>query len=441
MPGRVRAKRQPSQMEPTEDLSNGWEVLLNPTPEDIGRVLARLQKRARRHLISADDAEHALRKVNRGDVETESLGFRSCPWAFEYGITTTAMVVTRLFDDQIACAIGRFMVKPGTALPLPIDAHRHFDPVQWTNQVVTLYWSGLPADFVTRMEQESCGAVLAAATGLQRRKGVSNHDALRRRLQLRALFRRGEPQYLSELSEQALLISKGMKESGEGQVRWGDFQKRWPGFTARYRRELLAVVRNGVVSPHDLTAFEDAGPRYALRYSTWNGQQRIFEVPQLRVWVGSAALELENTPEAADRDRARQVVRKERNRWHNTAFTDVGWIRVHLDDINRIAFVDEVQSDALESLRRCKGDEAAAAKSLVKELEDWHLHVFSTLRHWARGIGFRIATHSRSTFSPKSGRSPSERKWNLYYGSLIRRFGLQETEVSGYPASIHLDTA
>lgn len=436
---RSRVLPPPVPAEPTSDLANGWEVLMNPTEEDIQRTLARIQKRARRNLLGADDVAHALRKVSRNEVELEALGFRICPFGYEYGIATTAVVVTRVFDDLVACAMGRFEVRPGTSLPTPIVASRYFDPVQWTNQMITLFWTGLSAADIERLEQEACSAVLAAAVGLRRRDGVANHEALRRRLQLRALFRRGQPTYMSELSEQSALIRKSLAKVGEERVRWSEFQKRWPAFAARYRRDMLGILRNGMVHVEDLATFVDAGPRYMLRYSTWNGSQRIFDVPQVRVWVGCEALELENTPEATDRDRARRLVRKERNPWHNTAFTDVGWIRVHLDDANRLAFVDEVQSDALESLRLCKGEDAFAAKALISELEDWHVHVFSTLRHWATGIGFRIATHSRATFTPKTGRSPSERKWNLYYGSLIRRFGLQEADVRGYPASIHID--
>ena len=79
------------------------------------------------------------------------------------------------------------------------------------------------------------------------------------------------------------------------------------------------------------------------------------------------------------------------------------------------------------------GGEAAAA-ALSKEITDWQGNGFASVRHWAGSIGYRIAMHSEESAATIAGKTSSARKWNAYYGSLIKRgtFGLERP--GGYPS-------
>ena len=45
--------------------------------------------------------------------------------------------------------------------------------------------------------------------------------------------------------------------------------------------------------------------------------------------------------------------------------------------------------------------------------------------------------HSReSAKASKYGMTPSDRKWNTYYGAFIKRYSMQIVKVDGYPAQV-----
>ena len=61
-------------------------------------------------------------------------------------------------------------------------------------------------------------------------------------------------------------------------------------------------------------------------------------------------------------------------------------------------------------------------------------------RHCNYSIGDRLAMHRKASAARKApqGMTTSERKWNVYYQSLISRHGLVERQVKGYPAPIRV---
>ena len=114
----------------------------------------------------------------------------------------------------------------------------------------------------------------------------------------------------------------------------------------------------------------------------------------------------------------------------------VGWLRVHVDDLHRLVFVDEVQSDVIEDLLELGSGSNAEARKLAREWADWHVDGFSSVRHWAASIGYQVGLHSTDSAKAIPGKTRSTRKWSLYYGTLIKRFELRLQPLDGYPGPI-----
>ena len=58
---------------------------------------------------------------------------------------------------------------------------------------------------------------------------------------------------------------------------------------------------------------------------------------------------------------------------------------------------------------------------LPKEIADWQVNGFASVRRWARSIGYRIAMHSEESAAKVEGKTTSPRNWAFYYASLIKR--------------------
>ena len=107
---------------------------------------------------------------------------------------------------------------------------------------------------------------------------------------------------------------------------------------------------------------------------------------------------------------------------------------------NHLIFIDEAQSDVMEwfwteaRARQCQAE-------IARALQDWLFHGYATVQHWSHSIGYRLAMHSKASATRKApqGMTTSERKWNVYYQSLINRHGLVERQVKGYPAPIRVE--
>ena len=76
-------------------------------------------------------------------------------------------------------------------------------------------------------------------------------------------------------------------------------------------------------------------------------------------------------------------------------------------------------------------------KDYLQAVKLWHVHGMSCLMQWVSEIDYNLGIHSRESAKiAKAGMTPSDRKWNIYYGALIKRFSLELTKVDGYPTPI-----
>lgn len=173
---------------------------------------------------------------------------------------------------------------------------------------------------------------------------------------------------------------------------------------------------------------------------TWSDEQMVFGGTQIVFQVCSRLL---STAEGAGHNSTFQLRRslREAAEWsmHPVTAETVGWLRVHVDDLQRLVFVDEVQSDVVEHLlaRAAEGD--VAAQMLARELTDWQVNGFASVRHWAAAIGYRVAMLSEESVAAIAAKTKSARKWNVYYGALIKRLGLARHACAEYPGAIFID--
>ena len=202
---------------------------------------------------------------------------------------------------------------------------------------------------------------------------------------------------------------------------------------AKYQPELLSLLENNELSVDQLESVKTATP-YALSFSLWTGMQRLFDQPQIAIAMRNPGIHREFRQRGEEYKEVSEKLKKiAGDSWHPGSATTIGWLRVHVDDENKLCFVDEVQSDTLEAAREIDND---AARTFLKQSSDWHTHGFATICQWARDIGYRVAIHSRESAAEKPGMTLSERKWNTYYRPIIKRFKLQNESVESYPAKI-----
>lgn len=442
--------RRASQTDPLAEFRDGWTLLFNPSREALAAALEKVQRRATRNLERAVEVHALTNLVVAGLGGWTMGGFRACPRHYKYGIPGTGLVAVRLLDDLVGVAIKRYTAQPGEPVLKPMTADIEDDAARWLNEVMAIFWTGLTPDQAAGIRLRAKEALQAQgeqtrqremATRMQRRE-ASRQWRRRRKMQLQALLRHGEPGYVSELADSLSRIAGEMAAAGEAEVSWRAFQQRWPGLAMRYKRDLVGLQRGGKLHRDTLAGWRDEVCRFPLKFGVWTGMQRLFEVPQLLVYVCSPQLAMlrGNGRRQEEGNLLRAIMRFEVFcPGHPATELTAGWLRVHMDDANRLVFVDEVQSDVYEFLRTAQDEFDGEVTALRRELEDWHVHAFSSLRCWARGIGYRIAIHSRETAATVRGKTRSERKWRTCYESLIRRFDLRREEVAGYPAPIHVE--
>jgi len=56
-----------------------------------------------------------------------------------------------------------------------------------------------------------------------------------------------------------------------------------------------------------------------------------------------------------------------------------------------------------------------------------------------RPIGYRVAIHREDSAARIAGKIRSARKWSVYCAMLIKRFGLQQKPIEGYPSATWLE--
>lgn len=423
--------------------SDGWQLMINPDLGQIRSALSKVQARTRVNKLTAQEAVAVYRRVAQEGEYIACAGVKDCPYSFSFGIRSTVIQVARLTDSIIACAIGRPEVLPGDKGVPPVSADPFEHPQAWFKQVVEAFWLKLDDQHIALIERQA----LAAAMALEAREARNqvsfrsvHRTGIKRQLQLKALFKQTEPVYVSELTDALKRIGDELQGTGESQISWRVFQLRWPSIAARYKRGLLGAFRQGVAQRDDLVALRAGASKYHLNFTWWSGEQTVFSGTQIVFQVCSSQLSIaEKAPDTASdslRKRLRDLLVESD---HPVTIETVGWLRVHVDDLHRLVFIDEVQSDVMENLIEFQVSGDTVARQMAKELADWQLNGFSTVRHWASAIGYRVAIHSQASAAAIDGKSRSLRKWNLYYAALIKHFGLSLQSCSGYPAAIFVE--
>jgi hypothetical protein len=413
-------------------------VLVAPGREEVDAALADMQRRCRTNCLKPADLDAAWNGVTNGRAVARA-GDWNCPRHFKYGIDGTVVEILRLVGGMIGVVIGRQRISPGTTSGYWTAAPGLLKraPEQWLSGVLDAFWMFLSDEEIRELENK---AVLQAMENgvrqAERRAHLARERQRKRREQLEALFRGTRPQFVTELAVAVAEITITLSAEGRDSIRWADLKKRWPAVASRHQVDLLELVRDRSVSVDALRSLAGRAA-YLLRFSTWNGPQRSFSTSQLVFNINCP------TAYARLRNRGEQTkilarwLRDARLRWHPGTATTIGWLRVHIDDDNKLCFVDEVQSDVLEDLRRVPP--ADAISEFVTSVCDWHIHGFASVKRWAIEIGYRAGIHSRRSAAAKKGMTKSDRKWYSYYAPIIKRFDLHEMEVTGYGAPVCID--
>lgn len=424
--------------------AEGREILLNPDLDQLAKAVRKVQARAKKNLLTADQVARVYLRVVKGGESSAHDGLQDCPRSFKFGVSSTVVQAARLTDTLVACSIGRQQVMPGERGRPLVAADLLDDPRQWLKQVVTAFWTALDEAQIQAVQQRAASVILelgARDRWRQHRGHGQAHAGLRRKLQLQALFRSRQPVYVSELKAALQAIAGELAATDQERVTWGAFQRRWPSIAARHKRTLLGLFHQGVASRQALVDLHSDNPAFSLGFTTWTGEQTIFPGPQIVFQVCSPLL---TTAGEARADPSVRLLLKSLRELsegspHPVTPDTVGWLRVHVDDLQRLVFIDEVQSDVMEVLREVAATGHTGARELAKAWAEWHSDGFSSVRHWARAIGYRVATHSEQSAAAVPDKTRSARKWNVYYGALIRRFGLTLQNIQGYPAGISVD--
>lgn len=421
--------RQPASR-PRELFRSTREVMLNPNRAQLRAALARVQEGVMDNVLNVSE----VLDINAAVKTDEMLDV--CVWhggdaiGKDDGFTTTVCEVVWLFDNATGCVIERRYIRFRDLFSMPTVVCRKENPLEWHQQV--LFWfrgvlNDTQIDFFvqqqSRLEQEIVGDKIAG-----RAEKILERNALRRERQ-RIFDQLGGCNYVPELRNAVDRIADELQRAQSHRISWREFQARWPSVATRYRNELVRSFAHGQASITDLRAsFPGENPaNFRLDCGIWMGAMRTFDVPQLLVRVCSPLVEHPTLGAAG--------YRSVQFSGHPKAPQMVGWLRVHIDASARLVFVDEVQSDFLERLRRIDGE----FDGTMKPLEDWHVHGFSSLRSWATSIGYRMAMHSEISAGDTWHFTKSRRKWNTYYGTLIKRFGLKTEAVPGFPHPIQVE--
>lgn len=426
----------------------GRVVAINPNQADIARCIETAEKRCRKNKLNVSEAEAAWQLVSTGESLVAAVGDWKCPDrrsgsnSPQYDIQGTVVVIVRISDSLIGMSCERQTILAGTRSETsllgfdPVRVERQ--PIQWFNHIAELFWTHLSEDEIADLKQQASINYLSTLTN-----GFPKAWEQKRIANLKALQGLQDPVNITELQAAGKRIAAELQLSGRKSILWRDLKQREPALSARYQRELLEILHCGSLSCTDLENLPDHLP-FRLRFSVWRGAQRIFQVPQLVLEIEAYDLLQElRRGDKEQRKVADLIIGTAGWKWHPGESNCVGWIRVHIDDENELCFIDEVQSDTVEELTsylhaqtdRLSGREIACIQDYLRSVKQWHVHGMSCLMQWVTEIDYELSIHSRESATNK-GMTPSDRKWNTYYGALIRRYSLQLQVIDGYPAPI-----
>jgi hypothetical protein len=425
-----------------KELQEGRIVLIDPTVEDVVDALKTVQNRCRKNIIRPEVVRDFATRTLAADSPDGWLGDWICPPRSRYGEEGTCLQIVHLVGGPTACYVERMPLHAGEATAPRVRAigHRVRSPSEWLAQVTTVFWTHLSDEELQRQEEWTTGEVLWRYA--VRRGANAKRVRTLRRNQIEKLLKQRDvrPVFTAELQDALTSVANELEAEGASIISWPEFKRRWRSVSARYKIELAALWGGHSLNIVDLR-FAKVVSELDLSLGIWLGAQRIFNTAQLvfRITCGAAHRRLADGDQE-DRRLSDIMQRLATHEGHPGTPNMVGWLRVHIDDDNRLCFVDEIQSNVIEFLSSEAEAGSSAARELAKQLGPWRFHGFATVKHWAGALDYQVGIHSRETAQAKPGMTNSERKWNTYYGSVIKRFGLIEANIPGYPGPIFTST-
>lgn len=406
----------------TKQILGRDQVLINPSWSQVKKALTTAQTRTRINRLPEQSVKQALKKVEEGVEELVTLGIVTCPHKFFYDLNSTVFQAIRIGENLVGVFISRLSASPGTETQPPLR-HKSDTPTPWCNEVINTFWTQLTEQQMDEIRQRRVLSLLPqSVTSMEFLLGFTR------------------PKFVSEATIALRDLAKQLQEHGLDSMSWADLKKFDQKTTTRYPQVLLSLAEDNRITIQSMLEYCNANKFFGLAYQRWDGPSRIFDAPQLVINVQCPKLirsTLQKLPQNTT-DLLKGVARH-----HPTELETIGWLRIHLDQVNQIIFIDEVQSDFLEEMRSFQQewhdpDHERAATEAVAVAEPWARHGVATCLQWAREMGFRLGFHTWESAMCTRDMTRSPRKWTTYYGKLIKRFNFQQMEIPGYPEKIHI---
>ncbi|HFD87477.1 MAG TPA: hypothetical protein ENJ35_07370 [Gammaproteobacteria bacterium] len=388
-----------------------------------------------------NELESAWWSVVDGANEISCVGEWRCPGYYGYGIRGTVVQFVRIAPDLVGFYLDRQEIPPGACSRFPVSTfassedgqietdERRKRALDWMSSLLSVFWMYLTDDEIEFVEHRALTYVMEETLKRRHKKEAVEHI-------LKSLINAGKPGFVSEFEYACRQIGQSMRKQGVSSIAWKRLQAEYPSVAERYKEQFLPMISGGKLTVEQLEKVKYRSS-YEIRLSVWRGGYAIEDVPQLVIEVRNSGIHEGYVEQGGQYEmvsrKLREVAAMPR---HPGTENTIGWLRIHIDNEQKICFVDEVQSDALEAALAI-GNEPA--RLFVKECRDWNLHGFATVCKWAMDIGYRAAIHSRESVQARAYMTQSDRKWNTYYRSIIHRFGLKKCVFPGYSMPLWVD--
>lgn len=459
-------------------------ALVNPSLKQLRKAIREIQRGCRRNLLTTYDLHQLVELSTEPGFFSDRRGLDDevSPY-YRHDVASTQAQAVWLGAGLTGYVMQRVATSPGDTISPPLypgrPGERGFMPLIWLENVLWLFaglltneqveylrqWASqvrptpFPAVARTiepsqlteaeleerrRQDQERRQRIQELRERFERRRQEEQDQMLgseqRRQLNILSFCRGVLPTFRSYLVDRCQHIAAVLEAEQRQDVSWREFKQRWQHVATAYADQLVPLLHGTRIRRLDLLAIEDPQP-FTLSFRLWRGAQRLNRHQQLVVRIDGE--EVLDRAARIDKDCERVVSDLRFSALlssHPVTENTVGWLRVHLDHSNHLAFVDECQSDMLEQLRqlRRQGD-SAALSNLEDDLRGWPLDGFASIRNWARELGYRAGIHSPESASRKPGMTKSTRKWRACYQAIIERFGLVMREVPWYLALIYTE--
>lgn len=420
-------------------------VALNPTREDILKGLKVAEKSSRKNRLSEQEALDAFDRFTDQKLETAFAGNYYCEPHWQYPIQCTVIQLVRLSDSITGLIFDRQQVEQGqtSTPPLLIESTGLLsgkNPLKILNSALAYFWPYLSDTALDELHNQCSLYVMETLVPERQNALAQQHELLAtRKTSIAELYRGIKPEFATEFSQQCSTIAKELQHQNKDSIKWSDLKKQYPAISSRHKAQLLSILENNNATVEALSSAK-YNTDFDVRLTTWRGEMRLFDNPQL-------VLQIRNIPvhhRLAKHDSPRygelsnDIKAQARNLRHPATENTIGWLRIHIDDENKLCFVDEVQSDAMELAREYLTDPryTNAAQEFINECSPWNLHAFATVYQWANNKGYQPAIHSRESAEKIKYMTKSERKWVNNYNAIIKKFALRKESIDQYPADI-----